>query len=185
MLKGFLSRLPLTDRITFSRELVSGALYGVFVGIALPLVPIMARKIGMSTAAITAMVTMQFVGALFGVLLGHVAARRAKMPFVLWPNVVARGLIGLLAFARSPVFFLVVASAYNLLVNLTAPGYASIMRSNYSDAHRGRLMGNIRVLITIVAAVFSLAAGIVLARHEDIVRWLFPIAAVFGVGCRR
>ena len=181
MLKGYLARLPLTDRITFSRELWSGTFYGIFAGIALPLVTIMARKIGMTTAAITAMVTMQFVGALFGVVLGHVAARRAKMPFVLWPNVAARGLVGLLAFARSPVFFLVIASLFFLLLNFSAPGYASIMRTNYSDPYRGRLMGNIRVLVTIVAALFSAASGIVLVRNEQIVRWLFLVAAAFGV----
>jgi hypothetical protein len=62
MLKGYLSRLPLTDRITFSRELWSGTFYGILTGIALPLVTIMARKIGVSTRAITAMVTMQFLG---------------------------------------------------------------------------------------------------------------------------
>jgi hypothetical protein len=181
MLKGYFSRLPLTDRITFSRELLSGTFYGIFAGIALPLVTIMARRIGMSTGAITAMVTMQFVGALFGVILGHAAARRPKMPFVLWPNVAARGLIGLLAFARTPVPFLVIASAFNLLVNLGGPAYSSIMRTNYSGPNRGRLMGNIRILVTIVSAIFSFAAGIVLIRNEAVVRWLFLVAAAFGV----
>jgi hypothetical protein len=181
MLKGYLSRLPLTDRITFSRELWSGTFYGVFAGIALPLVTIMARRIGMSTGAITAMVTMQFIGALFGVIFGHVAARRAKMPFVVWPGVAARGLIGLLAFARTPVPFLVIASAFYLLMNLGAPAYSSIMRINYCSANRGHLMGNIRVLVTIVSAICSFAAGIVLIENEEIVRWLFLVAAAFGV----
>jgi len=181
MLKGYLSRLPLTDRITFSRELWSGTFYGIFAGIALPLVTIMARRIGMSPEAITAMVTMQFVGALFGVILGHAAAHRSKMPFVVWPGVAARGLIGLLAFARTPLPFLVIASAFNLLVNLGGPAYASIMRRNYGNANRGRLMGNIRILVTIVSALFSAAAGIVLVENEHIVRWLFLVAAVFGV----
>jgi hypothetical protein len=126
MLKGYLSRFPLTDRITFSRELWSATFYGIFTGIALPLVTIMARKIGMSTRAITAMATMQFVGALFGVILGHAAARRAKMPV---RAVARRGLVGLLAFARTPALFLVVASLYYLLVNLGGPAYSSIMIS--------------------------------------------------------
>jgi MFS family permease len=141
----------------------------------------MARRIGMSTAAITLMVTMQFVGALFGVILGHAAARRAKMPFVVWPGVAARGLIGLLAFARTPIPFLVIACAFNLLVNVGGPAYASIMLTNYSNANRGRLMGNIRILITMVSAICSSAAGFVLVRNEDVVRWLFLVAAVFGV----
>ncbi|MGD0725698.1 MAG: hypothetical protein ABSB63_09045 [Spirochaetia bacterium] len=180
MLKGYLSRLPLTDRITFSRELWSGTFYGIFAGIALPLVTIMARRIGMGPEAITAMVTMQFVGALFGVVLVHVASRRAKMPFVVWPGVASRGLIGLLAFAQTPVPILVIASAFNLLVNLGGPAYASIMRRNYSNFNRWRLIGNIRILVTIVSAIFSSAAGLVLIENEHIVWWLFLVAAAFG-----
>jgi hypothetical protein len=181
MLKGYLSRLPLTDRITFSRELLSATLYGVFAGIALPLVTIMARRIGMSPEQITAMVTMQFISALFGVILGHAAARRSKMPFVVWPGVASRALIGLLAFARTPVFFLVVSSAFFLIMNLNGPAYASIMRTNYSSANRGRLMGDIRILVTVVMAVCSSASGFVLMENEHLVRWLFLVASVFGV----
>jgi MFS transporter, DHA1 family, staphyloferrin B biosynthesis exporter len=181
MLKGYLSRLPLTDRITFSRELWSGTFYGIFVGLALPLITIMARRIGMSPEEITVMLTMQYAGALLGVLLGQAAATRAKMPFVLWPGIMSRGLIGMLAFARTPVLFLVIASAFYFLSNLSGPAYAGIMRRNYSNPHRGRLMGNIRILITIVSALVSSAAGLILAANEDIVRWLFLLAAVFGI----
>jgi predicted MFS family arabinose efflux permease len=178
---SFLSRLPLTDRITFFRELWSGSFYGVFAGIALPLVPIMARKIGMSPEAITAMLTMQFVGALSGVVLGHLAERRPKMPFVMWPNLAARSAVALLAFARHPTAFLVIASLFYFLLNVTGPAYSSIMRTNYSHANRGRLMGNIRIIIMIVSGAVSAAAGLALIRNEEVVRWLFLVAGVFGV----
>ncbi|MGD0727386.1 MAG: MFS transporter [Spirochaetia bacterium] len=181
MLKSYFARLPLTDRITFAKELWAAVCYGAFAGLALPLVPIVARRIGMSPAGITAMVTMQFVGALFGVLFGHLADKRAKMPFVLWPSLLARGLIGLLAFARTPVSYLIVVSLFNLLVNLGAPAYSSIMRTNYSDAYRGRLMGNIRIVTMTVSTVGSACAGILLHANEAIVRWLFLAAAVFGM----
>jgi MFS family permease len=181
MLKAYLSRLPLTDRVTFSQELLSGGLYGVFTGITIPLIPIVARRIGMSAAGITAMMTMQFIGALFGVLVGHLADRREKMPFVFWPGVVSRGMIGLLAVARTPLSYLLVVSGFNLLVNLGAPAYSSIMRSNYSDINRGRLMGNIRILIVAISAVVSTLAGLLLARDEGAVKWLFVFAAGFGV----
>jgi len=177
----YLSRLPLTDRITFSRELWSGTFYGVFAGIALPLIPIMARKIGMSAEAITAMVTMQFVGALSGVVLGQLAARRPKMPFVLWPNLAARSAVALLAFARQPTAFVVIASLFYFLLNVTGPAYSSIMRTNYSHANRGRLMGNIRILVTLVMAAVSAAAGLVLIKNEYLVRWLFLVSGACGV----
>lgn len=181
MLKTYFARLPLTDRITFAKELWAAVCYGAFVGLALPLIPIVARRIGMSPEGITAMVTMQFVGALFGVLLGHLADRRAKMPFVLWPSLIARALIGLLFIARTPVSYLIVVSLFNLMVNLGAPAYSSIMRTNYSDAYRGRLMGNIRIVIMTVSTILSACAAILLGVSEAIVRWLFLAAAVFGM----
>ncbi len=181
MLKSYFARLPLTDRITFAMDLWAAVCYGAFAGLALPLITIVARRIGMSPAGITAMVTMQFVGALSGVLFGHLADRRAKMPFVLWPSLAARVLIGLLAFVQTPVPFLIVVSAFNLLVNLGGPAYSSIMRSNYSDANRGRLMGNIRIVIMTMSTILSASAGILLHANEAILRWLFLAASVFGI----
>src|SRR5208283_80129 len=116
-----------------------------------------------------------------GVLFGHLADRRAKMPFVLWPSLVARALIGVLAFARTPVFYLVIVSVFNLLINLGGPAYSSIMRTNYSDAHRGRLMGNIRIVIMLVSTATSACAGILLDADETMVQWLFLAASVFGM----
>jgi hypothetical protein len=181
MLREYFARLPLTDRITFSKELPAAVCYGVFAGLALPLIPIVARRIGMTPAGITAMVTMQFVGALFGVLVGHLADRRAKMPLFTWPSIMARAMIGLLAFARTPAAYLVVVSLFNLLVNLGGPAYSSIMRSNYSDANRGRLMGNIRMVVVIVASLLSSIAGVLLGANEALVWWLFLVAAGFGI----
>ncbi|HET6450476.1 MAG TPA: MFS transporter [Spirochaetia bacterium] len=180
-LERSLARLPLTDRVTYARELVSATFYGLYAGIAIPLVPIVARRIGMTPEAITAMVTMQFVSALFGMLLGHLAENRPKMPFVTWPNVAGRGAVSFLALANDPVSFLVVASVFYFSLNLSGPAYASIMRTNYSTQNRGRLMGNIRILVTVVSAVVSTAAGIVLVSSEHLVRWLFLAAGIFGV----
>ena len=160
---------------------MSATFYGLYAGIALPLVPIVARRIGMTPEAITAMVTMQFVSGLFGTLLGKLADKRRKMPFVLWPNAVGRSAVAFLAFTGDPVSFLVVASVFYFSLNLSAPAYASIMRTNYSGLHRGRLMGNIRILVTIVSAVVSAAAGIVLVENDHMVRWLFFAAGVFGL----
>jgi len=177
----YFSRLPLTDRITFFRELASSTFYGVYAGIAVPLIPIMARKVGMTPEAITAMVTTQFVGALSGLWMGHLAERRRKMPFVKWPNLGARAAVAALAFVRQPTPFLVIASLFYFLPNLTGPAYSSIMRTNYSAANRGRLMGNIRILIMIVSGAVSAAAGLLLAESVDLLRWLLLTAGVSGI----
>jgi hypothetical protein len=181
MLKRYLARLPLTDRITFFFDFWGGLCYGAFNGLAFPLIPIVARKIGMGSTAIAAMLTMQFVGALFGMHLGYLADRGKKMPFVVWPGVVSRALLVPLAFVRGPAGFFVIASLFYLGVNLGSPAYASIMRSNYSDANRGKLMGDIRLALMLVSALCSMAAAALLDIRGDALRWLFSLAAAFGV----
>ena len=79
-LRVYFARLPLTDRITFSKEMQSSIAYGIFAGLALPLLPIVARTIGMSPAGITAMVTMQFIGSLFGIVVGRLVPRAGGEP---------------------------------------------------------------------------------------------------------
>jgi MFS family permease len=127
------------------------------------------------------MLTMQFVGALLGIPAGHLADRLPRMPLVIWPAIAARALLVPLAFMRHPGGFLVFSSLFYFLSNLNGPPYMSIMRSNYSDANRGRLMGNIRIVIVATAAVCSAAAAAVLGHGDAGVRWLFPIAAAAGV----
>ncbi len=181
MLKRYLSRLPLTDRITFYYDFWGGLCYGAFNGLAVPLIPIVARRIGMGPTGIAAMLTMQFVGALFGMHLGYLADRGKKMPFVVWPGVVSRALLVPLAFFRDPTLFFMIASLFYLAVNVGSPAYASIMRSNYSDANRGKLMGDIRLSLMLVSAACSALAAALLNAHEDALKWLFPVAGAFGV----
>jgi hypothetical protein len=181
MFKRYLARLPLTDRITFYFDFWGGLCYGAFNGLAIPLIPIVARRIGMSPAGIAAMLTMQFVGALSGMFLGLLADRRKKMPFVVWPGIAARTLLSFLAFTRGPTGFFIISSVFYLLSNVGGPAYASIMRSNYSDENRGRLMGDIRVSLMLVSAVCSTLAALLLGSHSEMLKWLFPAASFFGV----
>jgi len=180
MVRRFLSSLPLTDRITFSYEMWAAAAYGVFAGLGLPLITIMARKIGISVEGIMVMTTMQFVGAIFGILAGRLSDRLPPMSVYAWPTAVSRALIALLAFTRTPVGFFTVASLFYLVANLVGPPFARIMRSNYSDKNRARLMSILRIGVCVINTAVS--AFVVLAiADETVYRWLFPVAAVFGM----
>ena len=180
MLKRFLSRLPLTDRITFAIEMWAAAFYGVFAGLALPLITVMARKIGISAEGIAIMTTMQFVGAIFGLYVGHLSDKMPKMPLYAWPTGAARAIIAFLALFHTPTGFFIVACLFYLLSNLTGPPYFSIMRSNYGDQNRSRLMSILRIEVMVIASVFSTLTALFLS-NESVFKWLFPVAAVFGV----
>jgi hypothetical protein len=181
MPSAYFSSLPLTDRVTHWWDLWSGLATGFFNGGCIAFLSIAARRVGMSDAGMALMLTMPYVGALSGILLGHLAERHGPMPFYLWPTLASRAVLLVLPFARGPDGFLAAASAFHLLANLGSPSYASVMRSNFSDEHRGRLMGNVRVLVVLVAAGTSWAAGAVLERWPEAWRWLFAGAAAVGI----
>jgi MFS family permease len=181
MLRSYFSRLPLTDRVTHWWDLWSGLATGVFNGGCIAFLSIAARRVGMSDAGMAFMFTMPYVGNLSGILLGHLAARFGPMPFYLWPTLASRVVLLALPLVHGPTGFLAAASAFHLLANLGSPSYASVMRSNFSDEHRGRLMGNVRVLVVLVAAGTSWAAGGVLERWPEAWRWMFAGAAAVGV----
>jgi hypothetical protein len=178
--RKFLAKLPLTDRITFFRELQAAAAWGLYSGLALSLLSIIGRRIGVSTGGLALMLSMPFAGAFGSFFTGHLAARRRKMPFVFWPNLAASLVLMLAAFARRPAFYVAVVSAWYVLNGLSGPAYASIVRANYGEADRGRLMGYLRIVITSLVAVFSFVAGQVLDLHPDAYRVLLPVGALFG-----
>jgi MFS family permease len=181
MLRAYFARLPLTDRVTHWWDLWASLAYGFFSGGCLTFLSIAARREGVSDAGMALMLTMPYVGMLSGVLLGHLAERHGPMPFYLWPTLASRAVLIALPLVKGPAGFLAVAAAFHLLANLGAPAYASMMRSNFSDEHRGRLMGNVRVLIVVVAGVVSWAAGTALERWAEAWRWLFAGTAAIGV----
>jgi hypothetical protein len=178
--RKFLAKLPLTDRITFVRELQAAAAWGLYSGLALSLLSIIGRRIGVSVGGLAFMLSMPFVGAFGSFFVGHLAAHRRKMPFVFWPNLAASLVLMLAGFVRRPAFFVAVVSAWYVLNGLSGPAYASIVRANYGDANRGRLMGYLRIVITSLVAIFSFVAGQLLDLHPDAYRVLLPVGALFG-----
>ena len=181
MYRKFLASLPLTDRVTFSREMLAALAWGLYTGLALSLLSIIARRIGASAGGLALMVSMPFAGLFASFFAGHLASHRRKMPFVFWPNLAAAAVLMLAGFARTPGIYVAVVSGWYFLNGLSGPAYAAIVRSNYSDANRGRLLGYIRIVITLIAALASAAAGAILDLHADAYRVLLPAGALFGV----
>jgi hypothetical protein len=177
----FVSRYPLTDRVTFYYDWRSGALVAVFTGLSIPLVGIVGRKLGMDSTMLTILGEAPYVAFLLNLWFGRLAEKGDKAAYVFWPNVIARGLVALVAFVASPGPFLVVMGAYNLLSSLSGPAYSGIMKTNYSGRYRGEIMGNIRIMMQLVSGILSTFAGWFMEVHQGGYRILFPIAAAFGV----
>lgn len=181
-LKKYLGSYSLSDRATIVYDGRAAACIGVFNGLAIPLVGVIGRKMGMSPTMLALLMMSQFVGLVLNLWFGHLARSGNLVAYVFWPSVIARFSVALVAFVASPLAFLVLMSFYYIASNFGGPAYSSLMRSNYSDAGRARAMGHIRILIQTVSALCAAFAGLFLQAFPWGFRILFPIAAACGIG---
>jgi|GEM_PF-1461038 len=181
LVRGYLDGYPLSDRVTFAYDVKGGLCYGALAGLALPLIGVVGRKLGMSSAQLAVLMGSQYVGYLLNIATGNLARRGDLRAQVFWPSFLARASLALVVLAFSPVAFLAVMVFYYVVSNLVGPAYSTIMRLNYSDAYRGKAMGHIRVVQQVVAALCAALAGAYLQSFPGGYRVLFPLGAAAGM----
>jgi MFS family permease len=180
-LRSYFSTFPLSDRATLVYDGRAGFWSGVFNGLAMPLVGVVGRRLGMSAGMLALLMASQFLGLLLNLWFGHLARSGNVAAYVFWPGAVSRASLGLVALVAAPGPFLLVMAFYFIVSSLGGPAYSSLMRSNYSDAHRARAMGHIRIMLMAASALCAAFAGAVLQAFPGAYRILFPAAAAAGV----
>ncbi|HUX40311.1 MAG TPA: MFS transporter [Rectinemataceae bacterium] len=178
---SFLSRYSAADRLTFGFDAPAAASVGVFNGLAVTFAGIIGRKIGLDAHMLAILGISAYIGLILNLWIGHLSARGHVEAWVLVPSILSRFLVAFALIGVSPWFYLSIMSIFNGLANLSGPAYASIMRSNYSDRHRGELMGYIRVLIQVTTALSAAFAGWIMEAVPVSQHFLFPVAAAFGI----
>jgi MFS family permease len=179
-INSYFSGFPLSDRATLVYDGRGGFWVGVMNGLVLPLVGVVGRKLGMDSAMLALLMASQFVGLLLNLWLGHLARDGDLVAYVFWPTFLARFSLAFVALVASPYAFLLVMSFYFVLSSLGGPAYSSLMLSNYSNRHRAKAMGHIRIMVTIISALCAAFAGAFLQALPGGYRIIFPIAAAAG-----
>jgi MFS family permease len=100
------------------------------------------------------------IGLLFSPLWAGIVERGNPKPFVVWPQLVARALIIVPAFYTAPWVFVSVALCFQLLMGVQAPAYAAVITQIYPPALRGRLMGNVRVVMGMLMIPMAYVVGL-------------------------
>lgn len=176
----FSRSVPPKARHTYKCDAWAGMLFGVYSGWIFPFYLIIAKdRLHSSSFLISMMAAAPFVGNLLALLWANAMEGRAKKPFVVWSGVVARGCMLLLVFATTPLAFAAVVTVSQILATVAAPAYAVVMKDVYSDDHRGRIMGYVRVLMAFGMVVTTAIIGPLLAHASY--RIIFPLGAIFGV----
>jgi MFS family permease len=180
---AYFGAFPLSDRATLVYDYRAAFWGGIFNGLAIPLVGVVGRKLGMSSGQLALLMGSQFVGLLLNFWFGHLARSGDLVAYVFWPSILSRASLALVCLVASPTAFLVIMGFYFVLSSLGGPAYTMLMRSNYSDASRAKAMGHVRIMMMTVSAVCAAAAGAFLQAFPGGYRLLFPAAAAAGIAC--
>ncbi|MCD1258342.1 MFS transporter [Paenibacillus athensensis] len=119
----------------------------------------MAIHHGATSLAVGLLSASPAIGLLFSPLWANWIERTQPRPFMLYPNLIGRLLIVLPAIWTSSWVFVGVALAFQLLMGIQAPAYASLVTRMYPADLRGRLMGNVRVAMGFLMVPLSYVCG--------------------------
>ncbi|AEI42020.1 MFS transporter [Paenibacillus mucilaginosus] len=100
------------------------------------------------------------VGLLFSPAWAGLMEGRSPKPFFLLPNLIGRLLLIIPALYSTPVMFVLTAFLFHLLMGIQAPAYAALMTRLYPADQRGRLMGNVRVIMGLLMLPLAWVTGL-------------------------
>lgn len=171
---------PIT-RHTFHYDLKSALLFGIFGGLFLPFVSIVGRKIGASEFQIALLTAVPFISNIFALFWTEDIFGKGRVWYVVWPGAIGRSFLLGMFFVAAPFYYTLLIFLYMVVTAIPFPSYASVMKTNYPDAQRGRLMSYVRIGNATMWVLAATIGGLVLEKGTDYYRYLFPVAAVFGI----
>ncbi|MGC8667229.1 MAG: MFS transporter [Chthonomonadales bacterium] len=172
--------LPKDTRRAWQWDMATGILAGLYQGAIWTFVMRVARAdLHVSSAQMAWIAAAPAAGYLFATVWARQMEGRAKLPFVYWTWLAARGLFLLTPLVRTREQYVALVCITPLLFSVSTPAYTAIMKEIYADRHRGRLMSAVRVAMNTVTLVTALAVGRWMDRGLDF-RWAFCAGGVFG-----
>ena len=147
----------------------------------MPFISIIGRKIGATSFEIALLAATPYVANAFTLLWTEDVFGKGRVWYVVWPCAIGRALLLGLFFIKNPGLYTALIFLYMLITAIPFPSYASIMKTNYPDSVRASLMGYVRVVIAFFWIIAAFISGLILNRGTLDYRYVFPVAALFGV----
>ncbi len=160
-------------------DFLAGVLFGIFGGLTMPFIPVMARRLGAAPLEVSLVVAAQAIVMLLSLLWVNLAQRAHPVRLVVWMTAVGRALFLVMPLVRTPGAFVAVVFLHHAFTSVAALGYGQVMRVVYPDDARGRIMGLVRVGMAASWIVASLVGGRVMQALPF--QTVFAVAAVFGL----
>ena len=177
----FNRRIPSLIQTAYYYDSIGGFLYGIFYGLTLVLIPIVARKIGSSDFQMSFLSAIPFSGALFAFLWAHYSSERRKMPFLVLVKGIGRGMLFLMFFSFHPWTFLLTVFLFYFFEFAGSSAWGGIIQDIYPGEHRGKAMGYVQAEMLLAIILFSYIGGYLLSLGERSYTYVFPLGTVFGL----
>ncbi len=172
--------VPFLARPAYRQQLLASALDGAFSGILELATFVASKHLGALRGGIilyTAVTSAGMFTAPYWAARLETADRRRLF---LAAGLLGRLLLVLAAAVGSPTLFLALVALQAFAHPAVLPALNVLWQSNYPDAVRGRVLGRITVVSTLVNAATSLGGGALLQHEPELYRLLFPLAGVLG-----
>lgn len=175
-------KLSPSARYTFHYHLRAMVLEGAFNGIW-QLNDVVARKtLHADRLWVTLLLMAPSVSMVMAVFVGPSLEGRDKRPFFIWAGILGRGLLLFAAGVREPWAFVGIVGSSALTWALLFPLQNAVYQSNYSPAERGVLFGIGSSAAGVLSISTAFAVGHLYDWRPESYRWVYPAAAVAGVG---
>ena len=172
-------RIPCESRSQYHYDSISNVLNGVFLGLVLIFLPVIARRMGASGKQIALITAAPFIGFLFSMFWDRFSEGRKKVPFVSGICVLGCSVFFATSFVAGPLTMVAMVLVFHLIWSMKLPAYAGVMREIYPDKDRSRLMGYTRVKMALAMIIAAYVGGHLIQAYGY--KYVFPLGALFGI----
>ncbi|MBM3254449.1 MAG: MFS transporter [Candidatus Omnitrophica bacterium] len=175
----FKSHFPHHIRKNYNYDFWAGILFGIYAGLILPFIFLVARRLGASPFQLALIASAPFYGNLISFYWAHKAQSGSKKSFVVCGSIISRSLLLFTLLINAPFPFSLVVFFSQFLSPMIDPAYVGVMSEVYPDSYRGKAMGYVRIgaSLAIIASCFFGGKFLDLFGH----RLIFPLGAMFGI----
>lgn len=168
-------------RDAFKKDLTASILAGIFLASTIPFFGVIARRyFSASPFHLSLISSASGIGQLFSFYWGYIVrSRKDKLRMVVFPSIVARGVFLFTPLVYSIGTFLILIFLYQIVSCMATPAYVEVIKTIYPDMLRGRIMGLVRMINSLIVITITPLSGRAMSLISF--RWVFFFGAIFGV----
>ena len=171
-------RIPTLQKQAYFYDSISGLAQGVFNGLTLAFISVVARRLGASNVQMGFLTATVFIGALFTFQWSEISVRYHPVKFYYSLRLVSRFVLFSICLISDPKWYVALMLIYWTIEMGTAPSYSGIIKQVYPSSIRSKAMAYVRTEMALVTIGCNLLAGRLLDLGPDSYRYVFP----FGIG---